>query len=390
MKGCLIGEALSHSYSKTIHELLGTNYDLVNLKKDELASFLKTSSYDFINVTIPYKEEVIKYLDILDDSVKDIKACNLIKCDNGKLIGYNTDYLGFGKMLENNHINVENKKVLVLGSGGASKSVCYYLKNNNALIYIASRTKTGNNFVSYDNLDDDYNIIINTTPVGMYPNIMDKLPIDLTKFKKLDCVIDIIYNPLRTNLLLDANKLNINALNGIEMLIYQATFVYDVDLSVEEKAIIDLFNQNRNIVLIGMPGAGKSTIGKKLALEYPEKDYYDVDEIIEERFGKISDIFALYGESKFRLYEYEVIKELSLKENAIISTGGGFFKTRENIALLKAKGALYFVNTSLDKIKKNIKIDGSRPLIKDLNDIDKLYQERINKYLDIMDYEIKD
>lgn len=393
MKGALIGANLIHSYSKFIHEALGTTYDLVNIDKDDLDLFFSSFDYDFVNVTIPYKEEVLKYLDELSDAVKEIKACNLIRKENGKLVGYNTDYLGFKKMMEKNNIVIANKKVLVLGSGGASKAITYYLKENNCKYYIASRHKTLDNYISYQELKticDDIDIIINTTPNGMYPNIYAKSLINLSDFNKVDCIIDIIYNPFRTDLIIEANNNNIYSINGIEMLVYQATYCYDCDYSIEEKALINLFYENRNIVLIGMPGSGKSTLGESLAKEYPEKDYYDVDKLIVERYGNINDIFNNEGEEKFREYEANIIKELAMKENVIISTGGGFFKTKENVRLLKMKGALYFVNTNLDTIKKNIKIDGSRPLIKEVSDIDKLYQERIKIYYDIMDYEIKD
>ena len=225
MRYGLIGERLGHSYSKVIHEKLADyTYDLIPLTKEEFKSFMKKKEFRAINVTIPYKCDVIPYLDKLDDSASTVGAVNAIVNDNGFLTGYNTDYSGFKYTLLKHHIEVTGKKVLVLGYGGASKAILAVLKDMNAeKIIIANRT-IKDNVISFEDAikkHNDADVIINTTPVGMYPNT-DAKPIDLTSFSSLQAVVDIIYNPLKTKLLLQAEDLGITAVNGLEMLIAQA------------------------------------------------------------------------------------------------------------------------------------------------------------------------
>ncbi|MBO4666689.1 MAG: hypothetical protein J5666_00980, partial [Bacilli bacterium] len=335
IKGCLIGQDVRSSYSQKIHEAIGTPYDLVSLKKEEIKDFLLNNDYDFINVTIPYKEEVIKYLDKVSREVKEIGACNLIRKEKDGLVGYNTDYLGFLDSLDYHGIKYhgieyQNKKVLILGTGGASKAVYYAFKSHNIVCDIVSRNKEG--YLKYNMVRvNDYDIIINATPWGMYPHIDDEL---LLEPKGNQAVIDLIYNPLRTKLLQNAMDKGIKAVYGIAMLVFQALHVYDnIDKKVAE-AFINLLEEEHNIVIIGMPYAGKSELGKKLASIYPKRDLYDIDDLIVSRYGKISDIFENNGEDYFRNLEEEVIKEISLKHNAIIIPGGGFFKHQKNIDML--------------------------------------------------------
>ena len=390
MKGSLIGQNVQYSYSKKIHEALGTSYDLISLKDTELDNFFKNNDYDFINITIPYKEKVLKYLDYLSPEVEDIGACNLIKRESGELVGYNTDYLGFINALKYHNIDLHHKKVLILGTGGAYKAISYALNNFNCVVYKASRSGKG---LSYEEINkpNDYEVVINTTPNGMYPNIDDEVLINLDNFKKIELVIDIIYNPFRTKLLIEAEKRNIKAINGISMLVYQALAPYKEIDSNTGRELIKLLNEERNIVLIGMPYAGKSYLGRKLISELPERDLYDTDEIIEKRYGKIEDIFKDKGESYFRDLEEEIIKEVALKKDAIIVTGGGFFKRSNNVNLLKANGTLVYLNRTVDELLKNYDIGKShnRPLVLDKEDLIKLYEERHNIYLDIMDEEYR-
>ena len=391
MRGCLIGQNVQYSYSKKIHEALGTHYDLISIEEKDLDNFFNNIDYDFINVTIPYKEKVLKYLDIISPDVKKIGACNLIKCENGKLIGLNSDYLGFIEAIKYHNIDLNNKKVLILGTGGAEKAISYALSNYKCVVDRASRSGKG---ISYDKINshmNDYDVIINATPNGMYPNINDDLLINLDNFNKLNVVIDIIYNPFRTKLLIEASNRNIKTINGISMLVYQALISYPNLDNNTSASLIKLLEEESNIVLIGMPYAGKSYLGRNLISGYPERDLYDIDEIIINRYGNIEDIFKDKGERYFRDIEEEVIKEISLKKDAIIITGGGFFKRCNNINLLKANGKLLYLNRTLDELLDNYDIakNHNRPLIVDKEDLVKLYKERHNIYLDIMDEEYR-
>ncbi len=390
MRGALIGRDVRNSYSKKIHEALGTSYDLISIDEDSLNSFFKENDYDFINVTIPYKEKVLNYLDIKSDEVLNIGATNLIIKENGKYHGYNSDYYGFLMLLEYCHIDLNNKKVLILGTGGASKAITHALKAKNALYDYASTSGKGISYLELNKKNNDYEIIINCSPRSMYPNIFDEPLIDLDKFNNLEVVIDIIYNPRRTKLLIEAERKGIKAINGISMLVFQALYPYhNIDKEYAYK-LIDILNKERNIVLIGMPYAGKSHLARKISKMMPERDLYDIDDIIIERYGSIEKIFKENGEEYFRDIEEEVIKEISLKNNAIIVTGGGFFKRENNIFNLQANGALYYLKKDLKELIKNynkakVGEDLSRPLIKSVNDLEKLYEERKNIYEDIKD-----
>lgn len=394
MKRGLIGKTLVHSFSKEIHELISSksNYDLYSLSESELKSFLEKKDFDYVNVTIPYKEKTLEYVDVLSDEVKKIKALNLIVNRNNVLYGYNTDYLAFKKILDDYNISCKGKNVLVLGTGGTSKTVRnVFEKKMVNKIYIASR-KESSEYISYSDIYNlDVDIIVNTTPVGMFPNMDDEL-IDLNKFKKVNWVIDFIYNPLRTNLLIDAQKLNINCLNGLDILIYQALFAFGI-ASSEKINFETLFSKikkeilkKNNIVLIGMPFSGKTTIGKWLKNYFTSKEFYDVDEIIEEKYGSISKIFSDKGEEEFRKLEEEVTLELSTKQNAIIATGGGTILSEKNVRRLKHLGVLIFLDRDVDFLR----VSDGRPLARNKSDLESLYQKRYDKYLEASDLVIKE
>ena len=394
MKRGLIGKTLVHSFSKEIHELISSksNYDLYSLSESELKSFLEKKDFDYVNVTIPYKEKTLEYVDVLSDEVKKIKALNLIVNRNNVLYGYNTDYLAFKKILEDYNISCKGKNVLVLGTGGTSKTVRNVFEEKMVnKIYVASR-KENSEYVSYSDIYNlDVDIIVNTTPVGMFPNIDDEL-IDLKKFKKVNWVIDFIYNPLRTNLLIDAQKLKINCLNGLDILIYQALFAFGIASSekIEFETLFlkikkEILKKN-NIVLIGMPFSGKTTIGKWLKNYFTSKEFYDVDEIIEEKYGSISKIFSDKGEEEFRKLEEEVTLELSTKNNAIIATGGGTILSEKNVRRLKHLGVLIFLDRDVDFLR----VSDGRPLARNRSDLESLYQKRYDKYLEASDLIIKE
>ena len=386
----LIGEKLSHSFSKTLHEkYLNTNYELISLTKEELKEFLLKKEFKGINVTIPYKKEVIQYLDYVDPLVKKIGACNTIINENGKLKGYNTDYFGFSFLLDENDVDVENKNIAILGSGGTFETVSNVLKDLGARnIYCISREKKENTY-TYDEL---YNLIVdilvNTTPVGMYPNNYECL-IDLDKLN-VETVIDVVFNPLRTKLILEAKKRKIKAIGGLGMLVAQGVKSSELFLNKEyseeetRSHYFDLNVDKFNIVLIGMPMSGKTTLGKLLSSAF-NKEFIDIDkEIVEREKRSINEIFEVDGEEYFRKVEVDLYKEYSKKNGLIISTGGGIVKNLESISRLKENGVVIFVDRNLDKMLFNSK----RPLSKSKEDIENLYKERYKLYLNNADKRI--
>ncbi|MBQ5800483.1 MAG: shikimate dehydrogenase [Clostridia bacterium] len=393
MKYGLIGERLGHSFSPELHSrLFGYEYELCELKKDELDAFMKKKDFKAINVTIPYKEAVIPYLDELSERAKKIGAVNTVINKDGRLYGDNTDFLGLLALINRVCPDVKGKKVLVLGTGGTSKTaraVCEHL--GASFIYTVSRTKK-DGCITYEdakNLHNDAEVIINATPVGMFPNI-GVSPIDLSVFPSLICVVDAIYNPLRTELLLSARRRGISSEGGLYMLVYQGAFAGEKFIDkrlADDKAdevFKSLFKEKENIVLVGMPSSGKSTVGKILSAE-TGKAFIDTDEEIVKRTGKeISDIFKEKGESYFRLLESEIIKELSLKEGAVIATGGGAILNERNIELLKENGRVYFLDRPLDLLITT----SDRPLSSNSADLTKRYNERYSLYCERCDKRI--
>ena len=386
----LIGEKLSHSFSKTLHEkYLNTNYELISLTKEELKEFLLKKEFKGINVTIPYKKEVIQYLDYVDPLVKKIGACNTIINENGKLKGYNTDYFGFSFLLDENDVDVENKNIAILGSGGTFETVSNVLKDLGARnIYCISREKKENTY-TYDELYNlNIDILVNTTPVGMYPNNYECL-IDLDKLN-VETVIDVVFNPLRTKLILEAKKRKIKAIGGLGMLVAQGVKSSELFLNKEyseeetRSHYFDLNVDKFNIVLIGMPMSGKTTLGKLLSSAF-NKEFIDIDkEIVEREKRSINEIFEVDGEEYFRKVEVDLYKEYSKKNGLIISTGGGIVKNLESISRLKENGVVIFVDRNLDKMLFNSK----RPLSKSKEDIENLYKERYKLYLNNADKRI--
>lgn len=391
MKYGLIGEKLGHSFSKEIHELLGRyKYELKEISKDKIHDFLIKKDFLAINVTIPYKETVIPYLDYIDEKAKLINAVNTVVNVNGKLYGYNTDYLGLKSNLFTNNISVSDKKVLILGTGGTSKTASVLLKDLGAKeIYFASTRKSDMpNVCSYEDavsLHNDCSLILNATPCGMFPNNDDCI-IDLSRFNNLEAVCDVIYNPLRTNLIIDAIDKNVKYCNGLYMLVSQAIYASKYFLNEEiddnslELTINNIYNkileEKENIVLIGMPSSGKSTIASELS-KILGKEYVDTDELIENKIGmKIKDFLSKDNENEFREIESSVIKEVSMKNNLIISTGGGIIKRYENIKRLKQNGIIVFIDRPLDLLV----CSNDRPLSNNIDDLKKLYFERYDIY----------
>ena len=349
----LLGGKLGHSYSPQIHGHLGAySYKLFERQPEELEDFLKHGDFTGLNVTIPYKKAVIPYCAELSERAKALGAVNtIVRRADGSLIGHNTDYFGFETMLRSSKLQVTGKKVLVLGTGGASNTAVAVLRAEKANVVIISRT--GENHYGNLHLHRDASVIVNTTPVGMYPNVGIS-PVDLGDFPHLEGVLDVIYNPARTQLLLNAEKRGLVAVNGLEMLVAQAKESAEwftgnkISDAVIPKIHHILKNQMENIVLIGMPGSGKSTIGAILA-EKTGKTLIDADAYLVEKAGRsIPDIFAIDGEVGFRAMETEVLAELGKCSGLIIATGGGCVTQNRNYDLLHQNGTIFCLNRNLD------------------------------------------
>lgn len=371
----LLGRKLGHSYSPQIHNLLGDySYVLFEKEPEELENFLKNGEFSGLNVTIPYKKEVIPYLSELSPTAKKMGCVNtVLRRSDGTLYGHNTDYFGFTSLVRHAGLSVTGKKVLVLGSGGASNTAVAALKDLGANPVVISRS--GENNYGNLHLHRDAAAIVNATPVGMYPNT-GVSPIDLALFPHLEGVLDVIYNPARTQLLLDAEKLGIPRENGLWMLVAQAKEAAEVFTGgkisdeVIEKIYRELSHQMKNIVLIGMPGCGKSTIGTLLA-EKLGRTLADADEKIISLAGKsIPDIFAQDGEPTFRDWETKALTELGKQSGLVIATGGGCVTQKRNYPLLHQNGYLVW----LERDCSVLPTDG-RPLSQ-ANDLGKMYAAR--------------
>lgn len=386
----LIGKKLGHSFSKEIHESIADyKYELCELTEEEFKVFMEKKDFKAINVTIPYKQQVIPYLTYIDPIAERIGAVNTIVNNNGKLYGYNTDYLGLKALIEKKKIHIKNKKVLILGFGGTSKTATSVVKNLECKEVLHVSINNEPNTITYEEAvlnHNDSQIIINTTPCGMYPN-NDNLIIDINRFDKLSAVVDVIYNPIRTKLIQNAKKRNLKHASGLYMLVAQAVYACciflnkEIDLSLIDDIYDKLYKSKRNIVLIGMPSSGKSTIGKILAKKL-NREFYDCDKEIEKRIGmEIQDFLNDNNEQEFRNIEEEVVKEISKKSGVVISTGGGVIKRSSNIDRLKQNGKVFFIDRSLE----NLTPTTSRPLSATAEALRKLYKERYQLYLDAAD-----
>ena len=394
MKYGLIGEKLSHSFSKEIHGFLADyEYEIVEIARDGLDSFMKKKDFVAMNVTIPYKEAVIPYLDYISDQAKEIGAVNTVVNKDGKLFGYNTDFSGMADLINCAKVNVSGKKVLITGTGGTSKTALAVADALGAKeICIVSRSaKDG--AITYDEAYEkhsDAEIIINTTPVGMYPNI-EGLPIDPSRFKNLEGAIDAIYNPLRTMFVQKSRDCGAIAEGGLYMLVAQgvraAEIFLDKDFSKEEtdRVYKKIMRSKENIVLSGMPGCGKSTIGKMLA-EKLGRRFIDIDEEIVKMEGRpITEIFAEGGEKLFRDKETEAVSAVARISGAVIATGGGAILRDENVRLLRQNGRIYFLDRPLEQLVPT----EDRPLASSKEAIINRYNERFPRYTATCDVHLK-
>lgn len=381
----LLGRTLSHSYSPQIHGCLSDySYSLFEKEPEELADFLNSGAFTGLNVTIPYKKEVLPYCAELSESARKLGAVNtIVRRADGSLVGHNTDYFGFSSMLSRSGLHVLGKKALVLGSGGASATAVAVLQEAGAKVIVISRS--GENNYSNLHLHKDASLIVNATPVGMYPNV-DQTPVDLDILPHLEGVLDLVYNPARTKLLLDAEKRGIVAENGLWMLVAQAkeSAEWFTGKTIPDTVIPQIHRklqlQMENTILIGMPGCGKSTVGKLLAQRLG-KSFVDADEaIIEQAHMPIPEIFSRYGEAEFRRIETSVLEKLCARSGQVIATGGGCVTRPENYSALHQNGTIIWLQRSIDALPTE-----GRPLSQS-NKLSDMYQIRAplyNAYSDI-------
>lgn len=385
MKFGLIGEKLGHSYSKTLHGLLAEyEYDLLPMPPEDVPAFMENNTLGGFNVTIPYKQTVIPFLTEMSETAKEIGSVNtVVRRADGSYFGDNTDAYGFDMLCKSIGAEFSGKKVVILGSGGTSRTAQCVVRRQGGKAVVVSRGGENN----YENLHlhGGAEYLINTTPVGMYPKV-DNAPVDLQLFPALKGVVDVIYNPMRTRLVQQAESLGIPATGGLKMLVYQAVRAAEqfagraFSAAEAEQAEAALRGSSLNLVLVGMPGCGKTTIGKALA-ELLQREAVDTDEAIAREAGKtIPEIFAEEGEAGFRRREAEVIRRLGSEAGRILLTGGGAVINPENRKALRQNGFVVHITRNLDLLA----MDG-RPLSKDRATLDKLWQQRQALYADAAD-----
>ena len=394
MRRGLIGEHLGHSYSQRIHETLGGYpYELIEVAPQDLDAWMKNKDFAALNVTIPYKKAVIPYLEELDERARRIGAVNTIVNDHGRLIGKNTDYYGCRFMLEQAGIEIQDRKVILLGNGGAAQAVQAVLEDLGAAAIVKVKRNPSPETLTYEEAYRDHSgaqVIVNTSPVGMFP-AQEGIPVELDRFPQLESVADVIYNPHRTRLIVEAQKRGCRTATGLSMLTAQAAEAIEAFIGkpVAPKSILrmtaELAREKMNLVLIGMPGCGKSTIARKLA-EISGRPAVDIDQRIVERIGMpIRDFFAQQGEARFRQIEAEILAEVTLQTGQIIATGGGIVKDWENVRRLRQSGKVYFLDRSLDQLET----DPSRPLSSSREALRQLYDQRIDLYRAACDQQIE-
>lgn len=387
MKYGLIGEKLGHSYSKDIHEQLADyKYDLKEIARENLDAFIESKDFKAINVTIPYKQDVIKHLDWKSEALEEIGACNAIVNRDGKLYGYNFDAAGLEALIKHAKVEIKDRDVVILGSGGTSKTAQYVVKKLGCKSLKVASILGEPGTIGYDEIPQDTEIFVNTTPLGMFPNNYAQA-ISLDKYKNVKGVIDVVYNPLKTQLVVEAQKKGIPAESGLYMLVAQAFYGAQefMGKQLDPKKIDEIYNdllrKKRNIVLIGMPTCGKTTTGKELA-SVLDKQFMDTDELILKMIdGPISDYIHTHGEQKFRDLETEVVKEAAKKAGSIIATGGGAILREKNVDALKQNGVIYFIDRPLEELT----VASDRPLSASKEALTKLYHDRYDIYRRVAD-----
>lgn len=378
-KYALLGEHLAHSFSPQIHSLLADyHYALCEVERDDLAAWVRENDLSGYNVTIPYKKEIMQYCNELSIGAQSIGAVNtVVRRADGTLFGDNTDYYGFAYMLSKFNTEIKGKKVVVLGSGGASGTVQAVLSAQGAQVVVVSRNGEDN----YENIEKhkDATLVVNATPVGMYPHNLQS-PVDLRAFENLSGVCDVIYNPAKTALLLQAEKLGIPCENGLSMLVAQAKRAAEIFTSseIEDSCVEEIRREiawsTLNLVLVGMPGCGKSTVGRLVAEKLSRK-FADADEEIKITTGKAPcEIINNEGEQVFRNVETQVLKNLCKESSVVIATGGGAVTVEENRDVLRQNSVVVFVERDTELLATD-----DRPLSVNLP---KLYKKRLPMYKD--------
>lgn len=381
----LIGGRLGHSYSKPIHEMVGGyEYTLQPLPTEaEAHAFLQARAFRAINVTIPYKQLVIPYCDEVEPRAAAIGAVNTVVNRDGRLYGYNTDYPGFAWLAARHGVRFEGKTVLILGTGGTHNTVTAVCRDAGARAVLTAGRTGKNGALTYDQAmtHDEVEIIVNTSPAGMYPNVGECL-VDLERFPRLEAVLDAVYNPFRTELILRAEEKGVTAASGFEMLVAQAVYAAGLftGRSFDEAAVISdtyraLKRQISNVSLVGMPGSGKSTVGRLLAKRLGKR-FVDLDEVIEQRAGcSIPDIFARQGEAVFRRYEAEAAALVARENGQVIACGGGVIKTPGNVRALRQNGPVLWIQRPVGRLATS-----GRPLSKGREELEKMEAERFPLY----------
>ncbi len=384
----LIAKKLSHSFSKPIHnELADYSYEYKELEENEVGEFLRKREFDGLNVTIPYKQTVMEYLDCISPEALKIGAVNTIVNRDGKLYGHNTDYYGFNYEIKESGADIAGKDVVVLGNGGAAKTVicvCNDLGAKSVSVVTSAELRAGD-------VEKYYNgqIVINATPVGMYPNTGVAV-VDISKFTKCEAVLDLIYNPAKPQLLLDAEKLGMKTANGLGMLVAQAKRACEIftDSNIADSEIsrirTKIENQTKNIILVGMPGCGKSTVGKYLA-ELTGREFFDCDEEITKKGKSPAELIEQNGEEYFRQVESETLSELCKKSGCVIATGGGAVTKERNYDIIHQNATVVFIERELKRLSTQ-----GRPLSQGgIETLEKLYEERLPLYKKVSDFSVK-
>ena len=369
MRVGLVGGKLGHSFSKPIHEKLADyTYDLIPLTEEEFHEFFKKKEFDAVNVTIPYKETVMQYCDVIDEKASAIHAVNTIVNRDGKLYATNTDFAGLKQMIQHNGVEICGKVCCILGTGGTSKTAEAVLHDMGAeKVYIVGRNQT-DPIISYEDLEkyQEIQVFINATSVGMYPK-NDECLINLKKFPNAEAVVGVIYNPMKTKLCQQAEEQGLRAVNGLEMLVVQAKYAVEFFLDTKiadreiDRIVAEMKKDMMNLVLIGMPGCGKSTIGKKTAKEIG-KTFVDLDKEIEQ----------------------EVCARIAKEHGQVISCGGGIIKNAQNMEKLRQNGIVFHIRRNVNALA----VGGNRPLSTSREKLRQMEQERMPLYQKYSDIEI--
>lgn len=379
LKCGLLGEKLGHSFSPQIHARLSDySYRLVELSEDEVGDFVKGGELDAFNVTIPYKKTVMPFLDVISPEAEAIGAVNTVVRRDGKLWGYNTDYFGFCHMLDVSGIEVSGKKAMVFGTGGASATVCAVLRDRGVseLVVISIENNTPETLAQHT----DTRIIVNATPVGMYPK-NGNTPVDIDLFPLCEGVLDVIYNPANTKLLLDAEAKGIKCINGLPMLVAQAAKAFEFftgecyEDGICERITREIENTTKNIILIGMPGCGKSTVGKLIA-QMLDRPFHDADDVFATTYEATpSEVIQTEGEEAFRQMEHKIAEELGKLSGRVIACGGGVVTREYNYNALRQNATVVFLNRKLENLATK-----DRPLSQ-ANGVEALYKQRKDAYV---------